>query len=72
VSEQQPAEPEPGKPIPFKPSDITPLNADAPNNPQTSAADCNRVGGHGGKEGKRVYTANGKLICEICGAVDIA
>jgi hypothetical protein len=58
------------KPIPFKK-----LEYDGPppdvQSPPTSRRDCEIAGGHGGADGKRTYTVDGKLICEICGEVDI-
>jgi hypothetical protein len=68
-----------GKPIPFKAVPIEDTGAKQ-GNPPTGVADCLRIGGHGGPKGKRVYYPSGpklgplldeKLICEICGTVDV-
>ena len=58
-----------GKPIPFKPEAFVETVDNGEKVPPTSRKDCQRVGGHGGADGSRVYVASttGKRICEICG-----
>ncbi len=48
---------------------------DSKSSPPTSYEDCQRIGGHGGPDGSRMYYPSGKLgkvleekrVCEICG-----
>jgi len=73
-----------GKPIPFKLQDKARLELlNNPGTPPTSRRDCDRVKGHGGPDGTRIYYPQagfnirtgtldkGPAVCEICGEVDV-
>jgi hypothetical protein len=70
---------EPALPVPFSKEEAERYAAkpssDLKSSAQTSYEDCQRIGGHGGPDGKRMYYPSGKLgpllgekrVCEICG-----
>lgn len=79
----EPATPSPAPevvdlPLPFEPNELEKFKGQvAPvTSPPTSYSDCQKLGGHGGPKGKRLYFPSGPVfgkllgesqICEICG-----